>query len=111
MAPLINSPGHLEEGGINRSEEAAEGDRMNNEAHNNNTFVRWHSLYVGSVIVVWMCILYNMEKGSLPTSAMWLEGIAVVVMFVSCCGSICTIGTTSPHESEDHGLEESRNEL
>jgi hypothetical protein len=42
---------------------------------------------------------------------MWLEGIAVVVMFVSCCGSICTIGTTSPHESEVHGLEESRNEL
>jgi hypothetical protein len=73
--------------------------------------LHWYCLFFGSYMVVWICILYSNVKGTLPTAAMWLEGIAAVVMTVGCFGYICAIITKSPNENEVRGLEESLNEL
>jgi hypothetical protein len=106
MAPLTKGAGgDLEEGGIlsskcNAAIKATEGNCANKRSQNSNAHGLWGCLLFGSGVGLCICFVYDKVEGPLPSAAMWLAGIAAVVMLVSFFGLVCTAKSRSINDNE-----------
>jgi hypothetical protein len=71
----------------NEAHRAAQGGGTNNEWKNSQTrglWWVWVCLYAVSGFVALNCRLYSNVNGALPTAVIWLQGVATVLLGVSC---------------------------